>query len=78
MKIAKDNLVNDSRHQNYSEFDRQQLIVDEIQPTEKIKIVGVDTTGKETVLKVFTAKYINCHFNGQWQDKGTKTVSEIP
>ena len=61
-----------TEHKAYSEFDRKQIIVDDMQVGEQIKIVGVAIDGTETIHAIFTAKYINCHINCQWQDKGTK------
>ena len=72
MKINTDKQTSAGISQYYTEIGQHSLILDDIQIGEKIKIIGIDTAGKETIYKEFTAKYINCHINCQWQDKGTK------
>ena len=72
MKIQTDELVNDSRHQAYTEFDRRQFIVNLDLIGEKIIIVHEDINGKRTDLKEFLKVFASTHINCQWQDKGTK------
>ena len=56
---------------NYSEFERWQYIAD-LNVGDKIKIEIEPIDGSGVIEKEFTAKYVNCHINCQWQDKGVK------
>lgn len=78
MDIKKDEIVPDSRNEKYTEFERKQYIV-ELNVGETFFCGVKDAQGKIFPLseREFVAKYINCHFNLQWQDKGEKTISEI-
>lgn len=53
-------------HESYDEYDLSQLIV-VMDIGEKLTI-SID----DVVIKEYTAKYINCHFNLGFQDKGEK------
>ena len=53
-------------HDSYDEYERSQLIV-LLNIGEKLTI-SVD----DIVIKEYTAKYVNCHFNLGFQDKGLK------
>ncbi len=71
MKILKDeidrsNELNKIPHIAYDEFELSQFIV-ELDVGDKIEIL---VNGKKE--KEFTAKYINCHMNARFQDKGIK------
>ena len=78
MEIITEELVNESKHAAYTEFDRKQFIV-ELNVGETLFVGIKDNKGNiipESV-REFPAKYINCHANLQWQDKGTKTAEEL-
>ncbi len=53
-------------HDLYDEFELSQLIT-KLSIGDKLTI-----SVNDVVIKEYTAKYINCHFNLQFQDKGTK------
>jgi hypothetical protein len=61
-------------HPCYSEFDRKHLIIDKLPVGYTVELVIKDGAGKIIKENTFLAKYINCHFNFQWQDKGEKTI----
>lgn len=69
-KINSEKQLADS-HQYYDEFEQQQIII-EIKQGESLVLVKKDSAGNRTDLKECPAKYINCHANMQWQDKGIK------
>ncbi len=71
MKKVIDEKVNGSNNQYYDEFDRKQFIVN-LDIGDKVLIQVIDKNGKLLKDKEFIAKYINCHLNAQWQDKGDK------
>ena len=58
-------------HANYTEFERWQYIAD-LNVGDKIKIEIEPIDGSGVIEKEFVAKYVNCHINCQWQDKGEK------
>lgn len=65
MEITKDEIVT-SIHDSYSEFELCQFIVKlAVGDTLEISVNGQS-------IKTFIAKYINCHFNMDIQDKGEK------
>ena len=66
----------DVTHDKYTEFDRQQFIIS-LDIGERAEIKIYDKLGKEIDSKEFLAKYVNCHINCQWQDKGIKKIEEI-
>lgn len=59
--------INDS----YDEFEKTQLVA-KLPVGEKLTI-SID----DIVIKEYTAKYINCHFNLIFQDKGEKIDLEL-
>ena len=65
MKITKNEIV-EITNTKYDEFDLQQFIV-ELDVGEKIEIF---VNGKKE--REYIAKYINCHMNAVFQDKGIK------
>lgn len=58
-------------HDKYTEFERKQFIIN-LDIGEKVEINVYDKEGKKVNSKEFIAKFINCHINCQWQDKGAK------
>lgn len=65
--------VVEETHDRYAEWDRQQFIIS-LDVGEKIEIKVYDEENKEIDSKEYIAKYINCHINCQWQDKGVKEM----
>ncbi len=65
MKIKKNEAVMQT-HTGYDEFNLQQFIV-ELDVGDKIEILVNGTKERE-----YIAKYINCHMNAVFQDKGVK------
>ncbi len=63
-------------HYRYDEFERKQFIV-ELDVGETLRVQVLDKEGKTLHEKEFIAKYINCHINCQWQDKGVKKTELI-
>ena len=69
------NIVNEkvevSMSNRYDDFNLWQYIADlDIGDKVKIEIEPIDGSG--TIEKEFTAQFINCHINCQFQDKGAK------
>ena len=64
MEITRDNTR--TRHESYDEYEVSQLIV-LLDIGEKLTI-----SVNDVVVKEYTAKYINTHFNLGFQDKGEK------
>ena len=65
MKIKKDEIDKDN-HPKYDDYELSQFIV-ELDIGDKLEIL---VNGK--IEKEFIAKYINCHMNAVFQDKGIK------
>ena len=65
MEITKNEAVL-NKHMGYDEFDLQQFIVT-LDVGEKIEIF---VNGKKE--REYIAKYVNCHMNAVFQDKGVK------
>lgn len=73
MEIKNEELVNGSEHQYYTEFEGKQYIVElDIGETLFVGVKDVQGNIIPLSLREWTAKYINSHFNLQWQDKGIK------
>lgn len=64
MEITRDNI--ETIHYSYDEYELSQLIA-LMSIGEKLTI-SID----DVVIKEYTAKYVNCHFNLGFQDKGLK------
>ncbi len=60
-------------HKRYTEFDQQQYLIVDIQPGEKITVIGNNALGTEVIREVFIGQYSNCHANIWFQDKGVKS-----
>lgn len=73
MEIKKEEIVEVSDSVLYTDYDRQQFIVD-LDVDEQLIIQVKDKTGEVIKEKIFTAKYVNCHFNLQWQDRSEKQL----
>ena len=76
MEITKDEDAYTAEKDFYSEFDQAQLIA-KLAIDEKVKIEILDKDGKSLFSKEYPAKYINCHFNFLWQDKGIKSEESL-
>ena len=70
MNITKNEAVLNT-HNGYDEFDLQQFIV-KLDVGDKIEIL---VNGKKE--REYIAKYINCHMNVVFQDKGVKNTKKI-
>lgn len=70
MKNKIDEIISEV-NESYEEFLRSQFIVD-LNIGDKVKIKVYGKAGQILAEKEFEAKYINCHINCQWQDKGIK------
>lgn len=70
MKSKIDEIISEV-NESYEEFLRSQFIVD-LNIGDKVKIQVFDENNKLLTDKEFEAKYVNCHINCQWQDKGIK------
>ena len=73
MEIKTDEMISTATHFQYDEYERKQLII-ELAKGETLTIIVKDIKGEiiPESIKEYTAKFINCHFNMQWQDKGIK------
>lgn len=58
-------------HNLYDDWESWQYIAD-LHIGDKIKIEIEPIDGSGTIEKEFIAKYINCHINCRWQDKGVR------
>ena len=67
MKLLNDKIVMDT-HDSYTEFEKSQVTIELAQND----IVEIVVNG--TVLKKYTAKYINCMIDMIIQDKGEKVI----
>jgi len=70
MKSKVDEIVTET-HDKYEEFNREQYIIN-LDVGDKVKIQILDKDDKLLDERLFVAKYVNCHINCQWQDKGVK------
>ncbi|GAG86412.1 unnamed protein product [marine sediment metagenome] len=75
MKSKIDEIINTTSNKDYDELIREQYIVD-LDIGEKVQIKILDKDNKVLDEKEFIAKYVNCHINCQWQDKGIKKELE--
>jgi hypothetical protein len=66
-----------SEHVHYVEFDNKQIIIG-LDVGETAKLVILDANGDEKAessqIPLMTCKYINCHVNLHFLDKGVKTT----
>lgn len=75
METKRIRLIETSEHSKYTEFEQKQLICTlEKGETLILKIMSKEGTEIEESkqLPAYTAKFINCHFNLVFQDKGKK------
>lgn len=70
MKSKVDETVMET-HNRYDEFVREQYIID-LDLGDKVRIQILDENDNLLDEKFFIAKYVNCHINCQFQDKGVK------
>ena len=72
MKEIDDRVIK-KEHRSYDEFLRAGYVVD-LDVGDKVQIKILDKNDKILSEKEFVAKYVNCHINCQWQDKGIKKL----
>ncbi len=70
MKINKDEIDKDN-HPKYDDYELSQFIV-ELDVGDKLEISVNGTKVKE-----YTARYVNCHVNAVFQDKGIKNKPPV-
>ena len=76
MEIIQNRVIDSSENKYYTELDRQEFIV-KLEIGEKLQVRVLDANDNVLGQKEFIAKYINCHFNLQWQDKGVKNKTVV-
>ena len=77
MEIVKDENLEYEKWMDYYEQAERKQYIGNLDVDESVTIITKDKDGKIVNTKTFTAKFINCHFNLQWQDKGGKATEEL-
>jgi hypothetical protein len=69
VELTKNEIIKDS-HPDYEEYEQSQVII-KLNKGDTLQIIA-----NGAVMKLYTAKYSNCHINAVIQDKGDLTPPE--